>query len=82
MKSTLTLLALIALFAFFRSLSEAAEPAGPNIVIIMVDDMGFFDLSCYGGEIPAPILDALAAAGYVLSSSPTAVVAVRRGRRC
>jgi hypothetical protein len=29
-----------------------AEAAKPNIVLIMVDDMGFSDIGCYGGEIP------------------------------
>jgi len=37
--------------------------AKPNIVIIMADDMGFSDIGCYGGEIPTPHLDALAAGG-------------------
>ena len=36
------------------------EQKKPNIVIIMVDDMGFSDLGCYGGEIETPHLDQLA----------------------
>jgi arylsulfatase A-like enzyme len=35
----------------------------PNIAVILVDDMGFSDLSCYGSEIPTPNLDKLAAGG-------------------
>ena len=41
--------------------ASAAER--PNIVVILCDDMGFSDLGCYGGEIPTPNLDALAADG-------------------
>ena len=43
--------------------AKPALPARPNIVVILVDDMGFSDLGCYGGEIPTPHLDALAANG-------------------
>lgn len=39
----------------------------PNIVVIMVDDLGFSDLGCYGSEIETPNLDALAANGLRFS---------------
>lgn len=41
----------------------AAPPPKPNIVVILVDDMGFSDIGCYGSEIPTPNLDKLAANG-------------------
>ncbi len=40
-----------------------APPPRPNIVVILVDDMGFSDLGCYGSEIPTPNLDRMAARG-------------------
>ncbi|MCA9058762.1 MAG: sulfatase-like hydrolase/transferase [Planctomycetaceae bacterium] len=43
--------------------SPSARQARPNIVVILVDDMGFSDLGCYGSEIPTPNLDALARNG-------------------
>jgi len=43
--------------------SEAPTPPRPNIVIILVDDMGFSDVGCFGGEIRTPNLDRLAAEG-------------------
>ncbi len=38
-------------------------PAPPNIVLILVDDMGFSDIGCYGSEIATPHIDGLAAGG-------------------
>jgi arylsulfatase len=39
-------------------------PAGaPNVLVIVLDDVGFGHLGCYGGPIQTPNLDKLAAAG-------------------
>lgn len=43
--------------------AQAKEASRPNIIVILVDDMGFSDIGCYGSEIPTPNLDKLAAGG-------------------
>ena len=45
--------------------SESRQPEGrPNIVFIIVDDMGWADLGCYGGkQIKTPNIDEMAAQG-------------------
>lgn len=60
----LTIVALLALFAV-----RAAEAAPrPNIILILVDDMGWGDLSCFGNtEAETPHLDRLAAEGIRFS---------------
>ena len=35
------------------------QPTKPNIILLMVDDMGFSDVGCFGGEIETPNLDRL-----------------------
>ncbi|MEZ5302005.1 MAG: sulfatase-like hydrolase/transferase [Verrucomicrobiales bacterium] len=41
----------------------------PNVVLIMVDDLGYHDLGCYGHpSIKTPALDRLAAGGVRLTS--------------
>lgn len=39
----------------------------PNVLVIMVDDMGYSDLGCYGSEVETPNLDALAANGLLFT---------------
>ncbi|MEP4079393.1 sulfatase-like hydrolase/transferase [Haloferula sp.] len=40
----------------------------PNILVIMVDDMGFSDLGCYGSTIETPAIDRLASQGTRLAN--------------
>lgn len=42
---------------------SAANGKKPNIMLILVDDMGYSDLGCYGSEINTPNLDRLANEG-------------------
>ena len=51
----------------FTAMLRAARPQCPNIVFILVDDMGFSDVGCYGGEIETPNVDTLAAGGLRFS---------------
>lgn len=39
----------------------------PNILLMMVDDLGFSDFGCYGSEIETPRIDALAESGLRFS---------------
>ncbi|WP_341839896.1 arylsulfatase [Chitinophaga caseinilytica] len=43
-----------------------SQPKKPNIILIMVDDMGYSDLGSYGSEIRTPNLDRLAKEGLRL----------------
>ncbi len=45
-----------------------ADAAKPNVILIMVDDLGYRDLGCYGHpSIRTPVLDELAAGGARLT---------------
>jgi arylsulfatase len=58
------------LLPFILSLFFATSPVWsehdhtrPNFILIMVDDMGYSDLGCYGGEVKTPNIDKLAKNG-------------------
>ena len=42
-----------------------AQPAQPNFLVIVADDLGYSDLGAFGGEISTPNLDALALGGQL-----------------
>ena len=48
---------------------EPTAPAGaPNVVLIVLDDVGFAQFGCYGSDIETPNLDGLAGGGVRLSN--------------
>ena len=65
---TLTALGGIYVLGFGNSI-EAEENRKPNIVVIMADDLGYGDVSCYGAtELETPHIDKLAAQGIKFTS--------------
>lgn len=51
------------------ALTIRAEAKGPNVILIVADDLGYGDLGIHGGkDIPTPHIDSLAAAGTRFSS--------------
>ena len=56
----------LALLAVCVGLAAAADK--PNIIVILLDDLGYSDLGCYGGEIDTPNIDALAENGVRFES--------------
>ncbi|MFM8931073.1 MAG: arylsulfatase B [Gemmataceae bacterium] len=68
------------------SMLAIGQPAKPNVVFIVADDLGSFDVSWRGGKIPTPNLDKLALAGarleahYVLPVCSPTRAALMTGR--
>jgi len=48
-----------------RVYPDAVRPpdAAPNVVVIVLDDLGFGQLGCFGSDIETPVIDGLAADG-------------------
>ena len=59
---------LVYLALFLLGLVPAMQASDrPNIILIMVDDLGYSDFGCYGSEIQTPNIDALAESGLRFS---------------
>ncbi|SDD08344.1 arylsulfatase [Glycomyces harbinensis] len=53
---------------------EHSNPGAPNIIVVLLDDMGYSDIGPFGSEIDTPNLDRLAATGVRLSNYHTTPV--------
>lgn len=63
-RAALLILAVLAACAVSALPAPAAEAAKPNIVFILIDDMGWPDLACYGNDFnETPVIDKLCADG-------------------
>ena len=51
-----------------------APPGSPDVVVIVLDDVGFSDLACYGSTIRTPSMDSLAAAGLRYTNFHTTAI--------
>lgn len=54
---------LLTFLSLMCCMPATAASEKPNIIFILVDDMGWSDLGCYGSEIETPHIDSLAQAG-------------------
>ncbi len=75
-------------FLLLLGLCSVLQAATPNFLLVLVDDLGFSDLGCYGSEIETPNLDRLAANGlrftqfYNTAKCHSSRVSLLSGRWC
>lgn len=55
-------------------LKQKRQTRSPNILYIVADDLGYSDLSAFGGEISTPNLDELVRSGRILTNFHTSTV--------
>ena len=63
----LAFLLVVGFVSYGESTKETGQDTRPNILLIVVDDLGFNDLSVFGSEIDTPNIDALANGGVLLN---------------
>ena len=59
----------LTVLCFFSPINQANDK--PNIVLILIDDLGLTDLQTYGGEISTPNIDILASEGMLFTNYHT-----------
>jgi len=65
-------LLLVSVLVLRCAAAPAAEPARPNLVVILADDLGYGDLGCFGHpKFKTPVLDRMAAEGVRLTQFTT-----------
>lgn len=51
-----------------------AKSSGSNVVVVLLDDLGFADFGCYGSEIRTPVIDGLANRGLRFNNFHTTAI--------
>ncbi len=57
------IIVVVAFAALASGAASGIEDRRPNVIVILADDLGPGDLSCYGGSIPTPHIDQMAKEG-------------------
>jgi arylsulfatase len=71
MLATILVLQVTGLPSTSQCCGVASDAGRPNILLIVVDDMGYSDIGPFGGEIDTPNLDALARSGMLFTDFHT-----------
>jgi len=50
---------------------QQPRAGAPNVIVVLLDDLGYSDFGCFGAEIPTPNIDALAAGGLRFANYTT-----------
>ena len=73
MRKNLFAVIFLVLFIVCGPTSVLAKDTRPNILLILVDDMGYSDIGPFGGEIQTPALDSLAKSGIRFTDFHTSI---------
>jgi len=55
--------ALLACLPIFAQSNTAVNPAKPNVIVMIADDLGYQDVGCYSNVVKTPNIDRLAQTG-------------------